>query len=148
MYAKAIAIALGGGQRRVEADTDHVDYLGLLEDRHAGQADIGQKAAHMGVDLIFDSKLLGLAPAYVGLGFVIDHEKLERPAVDAAGLFEGVDGHLQPDQRSLAASSGRPRKRLKRADLIGLFGPESGAPWRWHQHGGSKRTGARRPPTH
>ena len=46
--------------------------------------------------------------------------ELDRPAVDAAGLVDAVDRHLQADQRGLAAGGGRARERLQRADLVGL----------------------------
>ena len=81
---EAVAVALGGGQRGVEAHADHVDDLVFLEHRHAGEADVGQEAADMHVDLVLDQQLLGLAAADVGLGLVVRHDRLERPAVDAA----------------------------------------------------------------
>ena len=40
---------------------------------------------------------------------------LERPAVDAAGLVDAVDRHLQADHRGLAAERGRAGPRLQQA---------------------------------
>ena len=66
----------------------------------------------MDVDLVLDQKLLDLAASDVGLGFVVRHHDLDRPAVDAAGLVDAVDRHLHADQRGLAAGRARARERL------------------------------------
>jgi hypothetical protein len=57
-----VAVAFGGGQRRVEAHPDHVDELVVLPDRHASQANIGQKAADMGIDVVLDDHFPGRTP--------------------------------------------------------------------------------------
>jgi hypothetical protein len=141
--AEAVAVALGGGQRGVEAHADHVDDLGLLEHRHAGEADVGQEAADMDVDVVLDQQFFHLAPADVGLRFVVrDHDR-DRPAVDAAVLVDAVDRHLQADQGGLAAGRRGARERLQRPDLERLGLAEGGLPRRRHQHGGAERTGGR-----
>ena len=136
---EAVAVALGRGQRGVEAHADHVDDLVLLEHRHAGEADVGEEAAEMDVDLVLDHQLLGLAAADVGLGFVVRDHQLDRPAVDAAGLVDAVDRHLHADQRGLAAGGACARQRLQRADLVRLGLAEGGLPRRRHQHGRAQR---------
>ena len=93
----------------------------------------------MGVDLVLDQQLLGLAAADVGLELVVRDHDLDRPAVDAAGLVDAVDRHLQADQRGLAAGGGRARQRLQRADLVGLGLAEGRLPRRRHQHGRAER---------
>ncbi len=118
--------------------------LCLLEHRHAGEADVGEEAADVDVDLVLDHQLLGLAAADVGLGLVVGDDELDRPAIDAARLVDAVDGHLHADQRGLAAGGGRARERLQRADLVGLGLAEGGAPRRRHQHGRAERAGAGR----
>ena len=67
----------------------------------------------MGVDLVLDQQLLGLAAADVGLRLVVGDHDLDRPAVDAARLVDAVDRHLQADQRGLAAGRARARQRLR-----------------------------------
>ena len=93
----------------------------------------------MGVDLVLDQELLGLAAADVGLGLVVGDHDLDRPAVDAAGLVDAVDRHLQADQRGLAAGGARARQRLQRSDLVGLGLAEGRLPRRRHQHGRAER---------
>ena len=97
----------------------------------------------MGVDLVLDHQLLGLAAADVGLGFVVGDDELDRPAVDAARLVDAVDRHLDADQRGLAAGGAGARQRLQRADLVGLGLAEGGLPRRRHQHGRAQRARAR-----
>ena len=60
--AEAVAVAVAGGERGVEAHADHVDDLGVLPHRHAGEADVGQEAADMHVDIVLGHHLLGLLP--------------------------------------------------------------------------------------
>ena len=95
----------------------------------------------MGVDLVLDQQLLGLAAADVGLGLVVGDHDLDRPAVDAAHLVDAVDRHLQADQGGLAAGRARARQRLQRADLVRLGLTEGRLPRRRHQHGGAERAG-------
>ena len=72
--AEAVPVAFRGGQRGVEAHADHVDDFVFLKHRHAGEADVGQEAADVDVDIVFDQQLLGLAASDIGLGFVVrDH---------------------------------------------------------------------------
>jgi hypothetical protein len=71
--------------------------------RHAGETDVREEATLMGVDLVFDQQLLGLAPAHVRLRLVIRNHQLDGPAVDAAGLVDAVDRHLRTHERCLAA---------------------------------------------
>ena len=93
----------------------------------------------MGVDLVLDQELLGLAAADVGLGLVVGDHDLDRPAVDAAGLVDAVHRHLQADQRGLAAGCARAGQRLQRSDLVGLGLAEGRLPRRRHQHGRAER---------
>ena len=81
--AEGIAVALARGDGRVEAHTDHVDDLLLGKHRHAGETDVGKKTALVRVDLVLDHQLLRLAAPHIGLGFVVRHDELDRPAVDA-----------------------------------------------------------------
>ena len=142
---EGVAAALGGGQRRVEAHADHVDDLLLVEHRLAGEANVGQEAALVDVDLVLDHQLLGLAAPDVGLGLVVGDDQLDRPAVDAARLVDAVDRHLGADQRGLAAGGGGARQRLQGADLVRLGLSEGALPGRRHQHGGSQRARAAAP---
>ena len=96
----------------------------------------------MHVDLVLDQQLFGLAAADVGFRFVVRDDHLKRPAVDAAGLIDAVDRHLQADHRGLAAERRRARERLQRTDLVRLGLAECGAPWRRHQHGRAQRAAA------
>jgi len=120
-----------------------VDDLRLLEHRHAGEADVGQEAADVGVDLVLVDQLGHLAAADVGLGLVVLDEKLDRAPVDAAVGVDAVDRHLQTDHRGLAADGRGARQRLLGADLEGLLRPERGPPRGRHQHGGAERAGRR-----
>jgi len=118
--AECVFVALARCQRRVEAHADHVDDLVLGEDRNASEADVGQVAADMRVDIVFGDKLLDFAAAGVGLRLVVRDDELDRPAEDAARLVDAIDGHLQTDQRRLAAECGNPRERLLGADPVGF----------------------------
>ena len=104
-----------------------------------------RKPPTMGVDLVLDHQLLGLAAADVGLGFVVGDDQLDRPAVDAARLVDAVDRHLHADQRGLAAGGAGARQRLQRADLVRLGLAEGGLPRRRHQHGRAERARAPTP---
>ena len=104
-----------------------------------------RKPPCVGVDLVLDHELLGLAAADVGLRLVVGDDQLDRPAVDAARLVDAVDRHLHADQRGLAAGRRRARQRLQRADLVGLGLAEGGPPRRRHQHGRAERAGAAAP---
>ena len=84
----------------------------------------------MGVDLVLDDQLLGLAAADIGLRLVVGDDQLDRPAVDAARFVDAVDRHLHADQRGLAADRGGAGQRLQRADLVGLGLAEGGPPRR------------------
>ena len=137
--AEAIAVAFRCGERRVEADADHVDHHVLLEHRHAGETDIGEEAAHVRVDLVFDQELLDLAPPDVGLGLIVRDDQLDRPAIDATRLVDAVDRHLQAHQGGLAACGTRTRQGLLGPDLVRFGLAEGGLPWRRHQHGGAER---------
>ena len=116
--AEAVAVALAGGDRRVEADADHVDDLVLLVERHAGEADVGQHAADIGVDLVLDQQLLGLAAADIGLQLVVLGDQLDLAAENAAALVDALDGDLQSDQSGLADRGRTAGKRLDAADLV------------------------------
>ena len=141
-WPETVAVALGRRECRVEAYADDVDDLVLLENRHAGQADVGEEAAQVDVDLVLDQELLGLAAADVGLELIVRHDQLDRPAVDAAGLVDAVDRHLHSHQRGLAAGRTGARERLQRADLVGLGLAEGGLPRRRHQHSRPQGAGA------
>ncbi len=71
----------------------------------------------MGVNLVLDQELLGLAAADVRLGLVVGDHDLDRPAVDAARLVDAVHRHLQANQRGLAAGGTRAGQRLQRPIL-------------------------------
>ena len=88
----------------------------------------------MNVDAVLVHHFLRLAAPDVGLGFVVDDDKLDRPPVDAAVLVDAVRGHLQADHSGLAAGGARARQRLLGADLVGLGRAEGCAPRRRHQH--------------
>ena len=118
VQAEGVAVAGAGGQRGVEAHGDHVDDLGLLPHRHAGQTDVGQEAADVDVDVVLVHHLLRLAAPDVGLGFIVDDDEFDRPAVDAAVLVDAVGRHLQSDHRGLAAGGAGARERLLGADLV------------------------------
>src|SRR5262249_61298243 len=92
--SEAVAVALGGSQRGVEAHADHVDDLGLFPDRHARETDVGQEAAAMSVDLIFVYQLAGLAASDIRFGFIIRDDQLNRPAIHPASLVYAIHGHL------------------------------------------------------
>ncbi len=139
-----VPAALGLGDRRVQAHADHVDGLGLFEDGHAGQADVGEVAALDEVDLVLEGELLRLTTPDVGLGFVVDHDGLDRPAVHAPALVDALHRHDRADQRRLAAGGGGAGERLHHAHLVGLGLPERLAPRRRHQDGSAQRTGRRR----
>ena len=94
----------------------------------------------MGVDLVLHHELLGFAASYVGLGLVVRHDELDRPAVDAAGLVDAVNGHLGADQSRLAARGSGSRQRLQRADLVWLRLPKGASPGGGHQHGRAERS--------
>jgi len=98
----------------------------------------------VGVDLVLDGQLLGLAPADVGLGLVIGDHQLDHAAVDAAGFVDPIHGHLGSDQGRLAAGGCRAAERLERTDLEGLGLPERAPPRRRHQHAGAQRAGGGR----
>src|SRR5208282_2680886 len=138
------AVALARGDGGVEADADHVDDLLLRPDRHAGQAHVGEEAAHVDVDVVLDRQLLRLAPADVGFGFVVLHVQLDGSAVDPARLVDAVHGHLDADEGGLAPRRTGTRKRLQRADLVGLGLAEGGPPRPRYQRRGSERYGAAR----
>ena len=140
--AEAVAVALRGGQRGVEAHADHVDDLGVFPHRHAGETDVGQEAADMGVDIVLLHHLLGLLPRDGRRTLVVDDDQLDRTAVDAAVLVDAVGRHLQADHRGLAAGGAGAGQRLLGTDLIGLGGAEGGAPRRRHQHHGADRAAA------
>ena len=139
---EGVTVALAGGERGVEANANHVDDLVLAEHGLAGEAYVGEKPALVCVDIVLDHELLGLAASYVGLGFVIRHDELDRPAVDAAGLVDAIDRHLRADQSRLAASGRGSGERLERADLVRLRLAEGGLPRGRHQHGGAERARA------
>ena len=141
--AEAVAVAFAGGQRGVEAHADHVDDLGLLPDRHAGEADVGEEAADMDVDVVLVHQLLRSCGAPTsGLDSSSTMTSFDRPAVDAAVLVDAVDRHLQADHRGLAAGSAGARERLLGTDLVGLGGAEGRAPRRRHQHHRADRAAA------
>jgi hypothetical protein len=104
---EAVAVTLCRGQRGVEAHADHVDNLGLLPNRHAGQADVGEEAADMGINLVLVHQLAGLAASDIGLGFIIRDDQFDRPAVYAASLVDAVHGHLHANQSRLPAGGAR-----------------------------------------
>src|SRR5258708_5983271 len=132
---EAVAIAFAGGQRGVEAHTDHVDDLGVFPDRHARKAYVGEEAADLHVNLVLDDELFRLTAANIGLRLIVSDQELNRPAVDDAGFIDSVRGHLHADERGLAAHGSSTGKRLYRADLIRLGLAKSGSPRRRHQYG-------------
>src|SRR6266508_3645934 len=136
--------ALGRGDRGVQADTDHPDRPVLLEDRHAGQADVGEVPALGDVDLVLEDELLGLAAAHVWLRLVVGNHQLDGATVDAARLVDPLDGHLGADQRGLAAGRGSAGERLENADLVRFGLPECLPPRRRNQHGRAEGAGRRR----
>ena len=99
----------------------------------------------MGVDLVFDDELLGLAAADVGLGLVVRNDQLNHAIVDAARLIDPVHGHLGANQGRFASRLGCPRQRLERTDLVGLRLPERLTPRRRDQQGSTERPGRHRP---
>src|SRR5208282_914911 len=84
--------------------------------------------------------------ADVGFGFVVLHVQLDGPAVDPARLVDAVHGHLDADECGLAPRRTGTRKRLQRADLVGLGLAEGGPPRPRYQRRGSERYGAARSP--
>ncbi len=139
---EAVAVALGGGQRGVEAHADHVDDLVFLEHRHAGEADVGKEAADVHIDIVFDQQLLSFPAPDVGLGLIVRNHRLERPAIDAARCVDAVDRHLQSDHRGLATERSRAGQRLQRADLVGSCRAECRTPRRRYQHGRAQHAAA------
>ena len=136
-----VAAALGGGDRGVEANRDHVDDLVLLVHRHAREADVREISAGVRVDLVVEDQLLDLAPPHVRLGLGVGHQQLDGPAVDAPRLVDRVHRHVRADEGRLAARRGRARQRLEHAELERLGLPEGRAPRRRHEHRGAERAG-------
>jgi hypothetical protein len=81
----------------------------FLPHRHAGQADVRQEAALVGVDLVFDDELLGLSATHVRLGLIVGDDEFDHTAIDATRLVDPVYGHLGTDERSLATRGSRAR---------------------------------------
>src|SRR5207244_3146272 len=127
----------------VKTDADHEDGPVLVEDRHAGHADVGEIAALGHVDLVLHEELLHLAAADIRLGLVVGHDRLQRPAVDASRLVDPVDGHHRSHQGRLSAGRGDAGERLHDPDLVGLRLAERLAPRRRNQHGRAERGGGR-----
>src|SRR6516164_9494078 len=142
VHAETNAVALGGGQRRVEADADHVDDLGLFPNRHARETDVGQEAADVDVDITFLHHLCGLLPRYRWRTFIVDNDQFDWAAIDAARIIDAVDRHLQSDNGGLAAGGAGTRQWLFGTDPVGLGGAEGGAPRLRHQHHGADRAAA------
>src|SRR5262245_6735406 len=134
------AAALGRRDRGVQANADHPDGPVLLEDRHAGEADVREVAALGDVDLVLEDELLGLAAAHVGFRLVIGDHQLDGPTIDPAGVVDSVDRHLGTHQGGLPAGRRRSGERLENTDLERLGLTERLAPGRRHQHGGAHRT--------
>ena len=97
----------------------------------------------MRVDIVLDRQFFRLASADIGLRFVIRHDQLDRPAVDAARLVDAVDRHLRSDQRRLADYGGTARQRLQAADPVRLRRAEGGLPRRRHENRGAEADAAR-----
>src|SRR5271169_5009995 len=142
MDAEAVAVALGGGERGIEAHADNVGDLGVFPHRHAGETDVGQEATDVHVNIVLRHHLLSLLPRDGWRTLVVGNDQLDRTAIDAAAVVDAVDRHLQADHRGLAAGGAGARERLLRTDLIGLGGAESGAPRRRHQYHGADCTAA------
>src|SRR5262249_46583553 len=140
--AETDAVALGRGQRRVQANADHVDELGLFPNRHASKTDVGEEAADVNVDITFLHHLGGLLARDCGRTFIIDNDQFDWAAVDAAGIVDTVDRHLQSDNGGLATSGAGTGQWLFRTDPIGLGRAEGGAPGLRHQHHGADRAAA------
>jgi hypothetical protein len=95
--AEAYAVACRGRQRGVEAYADHVDDVGVVPHRHAGDADVGQEAADMNVDIILLHHLRGLLTGDSRRTFVVGDHQFDRTAVNTAVAVDAVHGHLQAD---------------------------------------------------
>ena len=141
---EGVPIALGRGDRGVEAHPDHVRELVFLEHRHAGDAHVREVAALGHVDLVLDDQLFRLSPPDVRLGLIVGDDQLDRSSIDPAGLVDAVHGHLGADQRCLAAGGRHARQRLERAHLVGLGLAERALPRGGHQHRGPESACGRR----
>ncbi len=140
-WPESVAAAFACGERSVETHADHVDDFVLLPYRNAGEAHVGEVSADVGVDLVLDHQLLGLAATDVGLGLVVGHDELDRPPVDPSRLVDAIDCHLDADQCGLAAGGSGAGERLHRSDLVGIGLAEGFAPRCRYQHGRAERAG-------
>src|SRR4029453_12098339 len=116
-----VPAALSGCDRGVQADTDHPYGLVLLEDRHAGQADVREVAALGDVNLVLENNILRLAAPDVGRRLVVGDDQLDGASVDAARLVDPLDGHLRADQGGLPARRARAGERLAGGELVGVW---------------------------
>src|SRR4249920_113071 len=98
----------------------------------------------MGIDIVFDRELLGLAPPDIGFGFVVRDDQLDPAAVDAARFVDAVDRHLHADECRLADDGGGAGQRLHRADPVWLWLSEHHPPRHRRDTGPAERRGAPR----
>src|SRR5262249_42587608 len=108
---------------------------------HARQADVREKPALVGIDLVYGHKLLGLPSASLGIRLIVLDDQLYRASVDTSRRIDPAHGEFRADQGHAPRGLRYASQRLDGPELVRSSLAKGFAPRRGHEHPGPNRAG-------